>query len=148
MACFETFFRHSGGKPIEYDGRTLQLFDEFPTLDACRFRFEFLECNAIWRQGVHLLLDGQILVDHRRLKGDILFWFDSSPQSFEFEVTMPQSHFKVCNVWQLPNGGIHSCHNGAAMICEEIENGRRYRCNDGKPDDDFDDIIFTIERIP
>jgi hypothetical protein len=33
------------------------------------------------------------------------------------------------------------------MIVEEIENGRRYRCNDGVPDDDFDDIVFTVQRV-
>ena len=35
---------------------------------------------------------------------------------------------------------------GAAMIVEEIENGRRYRCNDWEPDEDFDDIIFTVQK--
>jgi hypothetical protein len=34
------------------------------------------------------------------------------------------------------------------MIVQEIAEGRRYRCNDGYPDDDFDGLIFRIERIP
>ena len=33
---------------------------------------------------------------------------------------------------------------GAAMILEVDGNTRRYRCNDGHPDDNFDDIIFEI----
>jgi len=32
------------------------------------------------------------------------------------------------------------------MIAEEIENGFRYHCNDLYPDEDFDDIVFRIER--
>jgi hypothetical protein len=32
------------------------------------------------------------------------------------------------------------------MIVEEIENGRRYYCNDGHPDEDFDDIIFELTK--
>jgi hypothetical protein len=32
------------------------------------------------------------------------------------------------------------------MIVEEIENGFRYYCNDGYPDEDFNDIVFRIER--
>jgi len=32
------------------------------------------------------------------------------------------------------------------MIVEEIESGFRYHCNDGYPDEDFNDIVFTIER--
>jgi len=36
--------------------------------------------------------------------------------------------------------------NGAAMYSEDIPNGKRYFCNDGVEDDDFDDIIFTVTR--
>ncbi len=36
--------------------------------------------------------------------------------------------------------------NGAAMYSEEIPNGKRYFCNDGVEDDDFDDIVFTVTR--
>jgi len=31
------------------------------------------------------------------------------------------------------------------MIVEEIPSGRRYKCNDGRADDDFDEIVFRIE---
>jgi hypothetical protein len=57
-------------------------------------------------------------------------------------------HIHVWNVWN--NGslrhGIDGQHGGAAMIVEEIDNGFRYRCNDGYPDNDLDDIVFRIER--
>jgi len=36
--------------------------------------------------------------------------------------------------------------NGAAMYSEDTPNGKRYHCNDGVEDDDFDDIIFTVTR--
>lgn len=45
-----------------------------------------------------------------------------------------------CDRW---NAGL--C-NGAAMYSEDIPNGKRYFCNDGVEDDDFDDIIFTVTR--
>jgi hypothetical protein len=32
------------------------------------------------------------------------------------------------------------------MIIEEIPKGRRSMSNDGRADDDFDDLVFTIER--
>lgn len=60
-------------------------------------------------------------------------------------------------VVRFPEGKLISCYvgsgqwamgrgNGAAMYCEEIPGGRRYFCNDGKEDDDFDDIVFTVRR--
>jgi len=56
-----------------------------------------------------------------------------------------------------PEGKIVPCHvdsvrwrqglcNGAAMYSENIPKGKRYFCNDGVEDDDFDDIIFTVTR--
>jgi hypothetical protein len=33
------------------------------------------------------------------------------------------------------------------MKVEEIENGRRYHCSDGKPDENFNNIVFTIKKL-
>ena len=50
-------------------------------------------------------------------------------------------------MWRINDGAMQYEHNGAAMYFEEIPNGKRYFCNDGYPDDDFDDLIFSIEII-
>jgi hypothetical protein len=63
------------------------------------------------------------------------------------EVIGKVSTIEVKNVWDVGDGVIHSWHNGAAMIVEPLPNGRRYRCNDGLADDDFDDIVFHLERL-
>ena len=59
-------------------------------------------------------------------------------------VEYPEGKQEVCYInskrW---NQGL--C-NGAAMYSEYIPNGKRYHCNDGVEDDDFDDIIFTVTR--
>ena len=54
----------------------------------------------------------------------------------------------IKNVLDAGRGTISSWVGGAARIVEEIENGRRYSCNDRAPDDDFDDIVFTITKAP
>ena len=58
-----------------------------------------------------------------------------------------------------PEGKKIACYTGAgrcaiigntcanAMYSEDIPNGKRYFCNDGDEDDDFDDIIFTVTRV-
>jgi hypothetical protein len=43
-----------------------------------------------------------------------------------------------------------SGHNGAAMIIEEIEGGRHYRCSDifsHEKDLPFNDIVFTVKKV-
>jgi len=62
-------------------------------------------------------------------------------------------------IFRYPEGKKVTCHVGAgrcaytnhtcsnAMYSEDIPNGKRYHCNDGIPDDDFDDIVFTVTRL-
>jgi len=52
----------------------------------------------------------------------------------------------VRNVWDSGHGTMMWVGD-SAIIVEEIPKGRRYRCNDSEPNDDFSDIIFTIERV-
>jgi hypothetical protein len=44
-------------------------------------------------------------------------------------------------------GTTDAWHNGAAMIVHDISNGKQYQCNDGHPDDNFDDLVFRVTRI-
>jgi hypothetical protein len=53
----------------------------------------------------------------------------------------------VYNAWDAGKGTTEAWVGHAAMIVEELPNGRRYRCNDSQRDDDFDDLIFRIERV-
>ncbi len=76
-----------------------------------------------------------------------MLWQDTAPQTVDFEIIGKASTIEVKNMWDFGDGVMQSWHNGAAMIVESLPNGRRYRCNDGDPDDDFDDIIFRLERV-
>jgi len=35
--------------------------------------------------------------------------------------------------------------NYAGMIVEKLPDGFRYLCNEGRDDDDYDDLVFRIE---
>ena len=88
----------------------------------------------------------------------MLFWADTSAKHIRLKVFTKKGFVRIDNVWEqtnyysangtLSSKSVEYWCRGAAMIVEEIENGRRYRCNDGTPDEDFDDIIFTITREP
>jgi hypothetical protein len=98
-----------------------------------------------------------------------------NPKSIDLQVFTKESYVFVYNIWemdiceesritegkttlkQLEKGKKVPCYvgstewlkgqgNGAAMYAESIPNGKRYFCNDGNEDDDFDDIIFTVQR--
>lgn len=147
MPCFEKLFRESLGRPIQYAGQTVVLTDMIPTADQERFRYRLESVCSDWRQGVFLEVEGAFVFGAHVVKNAVVFWQDVSPHEEVFEVTAKKNGLHIRNVWDTGDGVMQSWHNGAGMIVEEIENGRRYRCNDGYPDDDFDDLIFSITAV-
>lgn len=69
-------------------------------------------------------------------------WGDGITEEGFFKYDKPKKEpcYYGSRYWKAGEG------NGAAMYSEDIPNGKRYFCNDGEEDDDFDDIIFTVTR--
>jgi len=78
----------------------------------------------------------------------LCLWLDEPSCPVEVVGRTKNGHIHVWNVWNFAHWwkGIDYGLYGAGMIVEEIERGFRYYCNDGYPDDDFNDIVFRIER--
>jgi hypothetical protein len=81
----------------------------------------------------------------------LYLWLDQPSRPVDLIGHTRDGHIHIWNAWQFEKAtaaaGIHSGHYGAGMLVEEITDGFCYRCNDGYPDQDFDDIVFTIERL-
>lgn len=147
MPSFAKLFFGSKGKPVDYKGTIIQMMDYFPVESGQSIRVQFESVNARWRQGIALTTDGAFVLNARRLPKAIVLWSDTAPQETLLIVESKKGECEVKNVWDTGDGTIESWYNGAAMIVEETPLGRRYKCNDGDPDEDFDDIIFRIERV-
>ena len=147
MVVFEEMFRESKGKPVDYHGQTIQMKDEIATGKSARLRVEFESTNSEWRQGVALTTGGMFEVGGQRIKDAIVLWEDTAPQQVDIAVTSKSGRVEVKNVWDVGNGVIESWHNGAAMIVDVDGAKRRYRCNDGHPDEDFDDLVFELTTL-
>jgi hypothetical protein len=83
------------------------------------------------------------------IKGRLCLWLDEPFLPVEVTCHTRDGHIHIYNVWNDGNlwHAIHGRRNGAGMTVEEISNGFRYHCNDGYPDEDFDDIVFRVERL-
>lgn len=170
MICFEDLFRKSKGKPVKYKDQTIVLADKFPALDGDKLVISIEKTNSKYIQGLSIDITGSCEMDGEIFQSgegaNMVFWEDSEAldiKHIEMIIHTKKDFIWIKNLWEVEShylvadeSGKHikkpiktteSCHNGAAMIVEEIENGKRYRCNDGEPDDDFDDIIFTIKKV-
>lgn len=99
------------------------------------------------------MVDGVLVSGSRK---DSILWYHLY-KNLEVNIAIPiyskkiNTHLSVMNAWGQGSGRIESGHGGAAMIVTErvVSEGvqRLYRCNDFDPDDDFDDLVFSVTRI-
>lgn len=160
MPSFQSFFMKTQGQPIEFEGKTLYLADKFPIKNGEKIIISIESTNSEYAQGLSIGIEGycEMYGQVNKNKGKIIkmiFWEDSvvlDIKNIEMKIFTQRGFVWIKNIWERYSltGAPYkeSGQGGAAMIVEEIENGRRYRCNDGHPDENFDDIIFTVRRIP
>jgi len=148
MVVFETLFRQSNGKPVEYKGKRLCLADIIQLGDSAhRFRLTFEQFNSEWQQGVYLKSKRAIEIDNERIGKKVVLWRRTVPAVVELSLPRRSVELIVANVWDTGDGTTNFWTAGAAMYIEEIPGGKRYHCNDGHMDDDLNDLIFTLEEI-
>ena len=145
MINFEDMFIASRGKPVEYEGQIIQLMDSVSLPSHATLRIIREGNKDGWRQGIHLSTDGYFTVNKQVIPKAVVLWADTAPANLGLDIHSENGTCHIKNVWDTGDGTMHSWHNGAAMIVEKTDNGRRYRCNDGKPNADFDDLIFRLE---
>lgn len=173
MPSFGKLFIESKGEPIRYNGYTLHLADKFPVSNGDKLIICIESTNSTRPQGVSVGIEGSCEVQgevwEKGKKIKPLFWADSEIldiKNIELTVFTNKGYIWIQNICEveyfyLTNDAsgepieVHkkrtdSGHNGAAMIVEEIENGRRYRCSDTSSidkEDSFGDIVFTVRRV-
>lgn len=166
MPNFDDLFIESKGQPVTYKGDTLVRADKFPVSNGDILVISIEESNSDWRQGLCIDITGYCEYGEKVYKIGkgvrMIFWEDTAPKQIRLKIFTKKDFVWVENLWEQTNSylvgapagepitkeskSVEYGYNGAAMIVKEIENGRRYRCNDGHPDENFDDIVFTVQK--
>lgn len=159
----------SKGEPILYNGIKLELCDKFPVENGDILLCSIEKTNSSRKQGFSIDITGHCEMNgkvFKQGKGIMLtFWEDTAPKQFKLTVFTKEEFVWIQNICEVDysylitdaSGApleVHkkktdSGHNGAAMIVEEIEDGRRYRCSDTNGAEKpfpFSDIVFTVQR--
>lgn len=145
MPDFSQLFMRRRGGPLEYNGRAIVMMDRYPVPATGLLHVSLLSTNSAWKQGVRLDAKGTSTVNGGRYKKGFFLWEDTMPKVVSLVVEATDGELRVWNTWDTGDGVAHSWLNGAAMIVEARADGTRiYHCNDGHPDENFDDIVFSI----
>lgn len=161
MPNFDKLFVEAKKNPVIFKEKFLVRSDFLPFSDGDHFLITFERTNSEWVQGIALYVFGSIEIEsiNKTFEDRTVFWENTAPKKIPIKVWQDNTKRKqpirlpkkgllgIKNIWDPGTGVISSWVGGAAMIVEEIENGRRYRCNDGHPDENFDDIVFTIKKM-
>ena len=173
MPSFEKLFIESRGEPIDYNGVQLHLADRFPVSNGDKLVICIESTNSERPQGLSVYIEGSCEIQGEiKKKGKAvmpIFWGDSEildPKHIELTVFTKKGYVSIKNICEVDysylindaSGAplevhkkkIDGGHNGAAMIIEEIENGRRYRCSDIFSSDKefpFNNIVFTVQKV-
>jgi len=149
MPSFELAFTEAKSDSIIYKDKEIFCIDRIPVQKKFSGTVELISTNSEWKQAVCLdVLKGKIKMDFGEAK-KIALWEDYlKGNPIPFKGTTSAMQLIVYNAWEqfthLGVGFTNYWQHGAAMIIEVDGNTRRYRCNDGHPDDNFDDIVFEI----
>jgi hypothetical protein len=143
---FEDYFNKSDGKPFIYNGKEIKMSDKInlPSSEVV-LKISFISTDSNWKQGIVLQTKGEFDINGQKLPSKVVLWEDTAPTEVKMLVKSKDKVLFAYNVWDTGDGTMHYGHNGGAFYLEDKEEIRTYYCNDGYPDDDFNDLIFTIE---
>ena len=152
---FSRLFQETKGGPVTYNGLNLVMLDRFPAKPNEKLIVTIESTSSKYPQGVGV--SEEVEVFGQKVKQAVVWEYFSLPPgkrsevrsqlpySFEVVCRNKKEHLSFYNMAEL-DGRHEWWTHASAMIVEEIPNGRRYRCNDFQPNDDFNDIVFRVER--
>ena len=144
MPSFDEAFENAEGAAINYKGIELIRIDRIPVNKKFSGSIKLLSVNSNWKQGIRIKLDGSLTINSRT-GNDFILWASDIDKPIMFSGEIKKGQLMIWNAWDPGRGGIDAWLNGAAMILKIEGNKRVYNCNDGHPDDNFDDIVFEIQ---
>ena len=155
MVEFESLFRKSAGKPIQYHGETLMLMDKIPVPNKFKLSVILLSPHSQWQQAIKFKTKGKMISHHSEIESHyFLLWekdlkeAQAHNERYEYDCISKNNELMIRNAWKDDTGVLEAWVRGAAMKREVIApNHFRYCRNDGHIDDNFDALIFDIVTL-
>lgn len=147
---FQEYFDKSNGKPFKYNNQMIKISEKIPLdKDQVSLKITFISNNSTWRQGIAVRTNGtfEFADDKEIIHNGIVMWQDTAPKQIELKIESKSKNLIIYNVWDSGDGTLQYGHNGGALFTEEVGKSIIFHCNDGMPDDDFDDLIFKVEFL-
>lgn len=150
---FSDKFMETEGKSFEHKGRLVSLAGEIPVTDGERVFVKIESVGSPILQGLYVVGRPKGTVEHNGVRAEkgklMVFWADTMPAA-GVEILMVKGCTSL-RVWGTSDRDHKhkwgASQAGRAVIVETLEDGIRCYCNDCEPDDDFDDLVFSVRKL-
>lgn len=150
----EDKFRKAKSASIIYEGKEVFLFDTIIIPLQTTILLCFHKVKSEWRQGLSLCdMPFRSTKTRFTVAGQtapaIQLWKDTCPEKVKIDIFAPNGKINVYNIWDNGNRQSSSQLQGAGMLIDITENGRKryYKCNDGHIKTTFKNLEFSIEIL-
>lgn len=142
---FQELFMLSNGQPIEYKGKIVKMIDKLELINShVPLCVEFISTESRWKQGIVIQTKGKFELNDQIAPNKIVLWEDTAPKLVQIKIISSDKILIIYNVWKIEDGTVFYWYNGGALYTEHENGIITYYCNDGIPDDDFNDLVFSI----
>jgi hypothetical protein len=142
---FQKLFTESKGQPIEYKGKIIKMMDKLELINSSlSLCLEFISTSSQLKQGVIIQAKGQFEINGQIAPNKIILWEETAPKLVTMKIITKDNKLIIYNAWKKEDGPVFYWYNGGALYTEIEKDKITYYCNDGIPDDDFNDLIFRI----
>jgi len=132
---------------IEHKGHQVRgaLEIPVPVKQTVKITVTFHEVNAGWDQALTLDTNGHLLCNGVKSQEGVELWTKTAPPEVTLDCNSKNGKLWVWNTWSTGPRITHSMINCSGIITvQKADNEWELYCNDGFPDDDFDDLIVGI----
>ena len=148
---FRDRFVESQGKPVEFEGRTIQLAHRVAVTSGERLLLRIHHFVDTPLQGLRIAAKGCQVAAVEQTGTQFVVWTDVAPERTELEVVKAKAGAELVflNVWRDERfGSTMQGMNYAAMKVDGDPNSSVVlRCSDGVGPPAFDDLVVSIDRL-
>lgn len=139
---------------IIHKGNKVFLSKKIKVTKGDKFELKFLSTNSKYLQGVKVAgrknTNVEFEVNGFQTSKGLIIRQDTAPRKIHFEIkniNSGKAEILVHNIWIKSEDRVEFGQGNAGMIIEDTKDGWIFRCNDEQDDDDFDDLIFTLQKV-
>ena len=142
----DTLFHIKRSNYVEFNGLTVHRMLPLKISGKHKFSLKRIKSISIPHQVIRFKAIKGVVNVHGQRMTDLIFWSETSPEYFEFEVEFKRDgELRIWNVWE-DGGSIEAWTGNSGFLVYESEESIRVECSDGVGILDFTNLVIELKN--